>query len=326
MKALFGDRKRLGIGERGVDVRQLRYFAHIADVGNMTRAAESLHVAQPALTQQIANLEAELGVRVFDRGRHGVQLTAAGEVLYGYAVSVLKQLEDARAAVRDEAEHPGGRVVIGIPGSTGKLVSVPLLRHLAAYDRILLEIVERPSAELLSLVARGRVDIAIVVDAPVGRGTTITPLVLEDLYVITPRGAGRDRANVGLREVAEHPLILPSAPSTIRQRIDTAFMDARLGYQLAAEVSATDMLVRLVAAGLGWTILPWAAVSDEVSRGLVDALPVRRHRLRRELALCVSDTVPLSRATELARSGVLGVIEALTAGGAWQGVEYIART
>ncbi len=256
-----------------MDFKQLRYFAHIADAGNMTRAAESLHVAQPALTQQIANLEAELGVRVFDRGRHGVRLTSAGDVLYGYATSLLKQLDDARDAVRDETEHPSGRVVIGIPGSTGKLVSVPLLRRLATYDRILLEIVERPSAELLSLVAAGRVDIAIVVDAPASRGTSITPLLLEDLYVIAPHGSAATRPSVSLREVADHPLILPSRPSTIRQRIDTAFMDARLGYRLVAEVSATDMLVRLVAADLGWTILPWAAVNDEVRRGALDALP-----------------------------------------------------
>ena len=114
-----------------MDLKQLRYFARIADVGNMTRAAEALHVAQPALTQQVANLEAELGVRVFDRGRHGVRLTSAGEVLYGYAISMLKQAEDAREAVRDETQHPSGRVVIGIPGSTGKLVVVPLLRRLA---------------------------------------------------------------------------------------------------------------------------------------------------------------------------------------------------
>ena len=115
-----------------MDLKQLRYFARIADVGNMTRAAESLHIAQPALTQQVANLEAELGVRVFDRGRHGVRLTSAGEVLYGYATSLLKQAEDAREAVRDETQHPSGRVVVGIPGSTGKLVAVPLLRRLAS--------------------------------------------------------------------------------------------------------------------------------------------------------------------------------------------------
>src|SRR6478672_8478325 len=207
MKDLSSDRISLGTSlvdgrSSGMDLKQLRYFARIADAGNMTRAAEALHIAQPALTQQIANLEAELGVRVFDRGRHGVRLTSAGEVLYGYATSLLKQVEDAREAVRDETQHPSGRVVVGIPGSTGKLVAVPLLRRLASYDRIRLEIVERPSAELLALVAGGRVDLAIVVDAPAARGTTITPLLLEELYVVLARGAAGKKTSLTLRDVA----------------------------------------------------------------------------------------------------------------------------
>jgi LysR family nitrogen assimilation transcriptional regulator len=306
-----------------MDLKQLRYFARIADVGNMTRAAEALHVAQPALTQQVANLEAELGVRVFDRGRHGVRLTSAGEVLYGYAISLLKQVEDAREAVRDETQHPSGRVVVGIPGSTGKLVAVPLLRRLASYDRIRLEIVERPSAELLALVAGGRVDLAIVVDAAAGRGTTITPLLLEELYVVLARGAAGKKTSLTLRDVAAQPLVLPSAPSTIRQRIDTSLMEAGLAHRVVAEVSATDLLVRVVAAGLGWTILPWSAVGDEVRRGLVDALPIRRRRLSREVSVCVSDTVPLSRATEVVRAGLLDVVDELLVAGAWTGAERV---
>src|SRR5437868_6581312 len=105
-----------------MDFKQLRYFTHIADFGNMTRASESLHIAQPALTQQIANLESELGTRVFDRSTQGVKLTPAGDVLYRHAKSLLKQLDDARTAVRDETEHPTGSVAIGIPGSTGKVI------------------------------------------------------------------------------------------------------------------------------------------------------------------------------------------------------------
>jgi LysR family nitrogen assimilation transcriptional regulator len=306
-----------------MDLKQLRYFARIADLGNMTRAAESLHIAQPALTQQVANIEAELGVRVFDRGRHGVRLTSAGEVLYGYAVSLLKQVEDAREAVRDETQHPSGRVVVGIPGSTGKLVIVPLLRQLSSFDRIRLEIVERPSAELLALVAGGRVDLAVVVDVPASRGTTISPLLREELYVILARGAAGKKTSLTLRDVAAQPLVLPSAPSTIRQRIDTSLVEAGLTHRVVAEVSATDLLVRVVAAGLGWTILPWSAVGDEVGRGLVDALPIRRRQLSRELAVCVSDTVPLSRATEVVRASLLSVVDDLLATAAWTGAQRV---
>jgi LysR family nitrogen assimilation transcriptional regulator len=308
-----------------MDFKQLKYFTCIADYGNMTRASESLHIAQPALTQQVANLESELGTRLFERSTAGMKLTAAGDVLYRHAKSLLKQLEDAREAVKDETDNPSGSVAIGIPGSTGKILSVPLLSRVATAERIRLEIVERPSAELLSLVARGRLDIAVVVDAQPCRGAAITPLFLEDLYVILPFDAAEGRTSLTLKEVAAQPLVLPSAPSTIRQRIENAFMDARMKYRLAGEISSTDMLVRVVSASLGWTILPWAAVGDEVERRVVGALPISRHHLSRELSICVSDSMPLSRAAELVHAFTLSILEELVASQAWTGVQAIRR-
>lgn len=304
-----------------MDLKQLRYFTHIADFGNMTRASEFLHIAQPALTQQIANLESELGTRVFARSTQGMSLTAAGDVLYRYAKSLLKQLEDAKHAVSEETDHPSGGVTIGIPGSTGKVLSVPLLREVMAHDRIILEIVERPSSELQDLVARGRLDIAIVVDAQPARGVSLAPLLREALYVVLPPQAASSRRSIGMKELAAQPLILPSLPSTIRQRINTSFMDAGLSYRLAGEVSATDMLIRMVAANLGWTVLPWAAVGDEVKRGLVSALPIARHHLVRHLSLCASDTLPLSRAAEVVRGIVVELVKQLVKAKQWSGVD-----
>ncbi len=95
-----------------MDLKQLKYFISIADFGSMTRASESLNIAQPALTQQVAKLEADLRTRVFDRGTSGVKLTPAGAVLYRYAKSIIRQVDDARLAVSDEDKYPTGRVTI----------------------------------------------------------------------------------------------------------------------------------------------------------------------------------------------------------------------
>lgn len=307
-----------------MDIKQLRYFTHIADLGNMTRASESLHIAQPALTQQIANLESELDTRVFDRSPAGMKLTPAGEVLYRYAKSVLKQLEDARTAVRAEHQAPGGSVSVGIAGSTGKMVAVPLLTAVAAHERIVLEIVERPSADLQALVARGRVDMAVLVDAQPWRGASLTPLLHEDLYAIAPP-QHTDKASVTLEELAAQPLILPSPPSTIRQRVDTSFLNAGLKYKLVGEISSTDMLLRVIAAGLGWTLLPWSAVGEESARGMVKAMPIDKLRLTRELSLCVADTVPLGRAAEIVRDHLLSILEKLAASGKWRGTQWVGE-
>ena len=304
-----------------MDIKQLKYFISIADLGSMTRASESLNIAQPALTQQIAKLEADLRARVFDRGTSGVKLTPAGEVLYRYAKSIIKQVDDARLAVSDEDGHPTGKVTIGIPGSTGKLLSVPLLQKLKKQGRILLEIVERPSAELPPLVANGKLDVAVVVDAVPGRGVTLSPILLEDLLVVAARDALGARRSLTLKEVAAAPLVLPSRPSTIRQRVETALMDAQLTCQLVGEVSATDMLVRVVRAGIGWTLLPWSAVSEDICRGELVALPIRNLRLRRELAICISDTLPLSNASQLVKDSIVEIARQLVSSRKWLRVE-----
>ncbi|RQS26835.1 MULTISPECIES: LysR substrate-binding domain-containing protein [unclassified Burkholderia] len=306
-----------------MDFKQLKYFARIAELGNMTRASEALRIAQPALSQQIANLEGELDTRLFDRTAHGVRLTGAGEVLYRHAKSLLKQFEDVRVAVSQEGEHPSGRVVIGIPGSTGKILAVRLLEELRAYERILLEIVERPSAELVDLIANGKIDIAIAVDAQPRRGTTILPFIHEELYVVYPASENIEKKTLRLKDVARHPLILPSIPSTIRQRIDAAFLDEHLAFRLVSEVSATDMLVRLVTARLGWTVLPWSAVAEYVERGQIGIASISGRTLQRELSLCVSDSLPLSRAAEVVRDTVVKVLEDMLASGKWEGARLI---
>ncbi len=107
--------------------------------------------------------------------------------------------------------------------------------------------------------------------------------------------------------------------------MEAAFLDEHLKYRLVSEVSATDMLIRLVAAGLGWTVLPWSAIGEEVLRGTVAALPVTGRSLQRELALCVSDTLPLSRAAEVVRATVVEILGDFVASGQWTGVSVATQ-
>jgi LysR family nitrogen assimilation transcriptional regulator len=101
-------------------------------------------------------------------------------------------------------------------------------------------------------------------------------------------------------------------------------MDAQLTCRLAGEVSATDMLVRVVRAGIGWTLLPWSAVSDDINRGDMVALPIRNLRLRRELAICVSDTLPLSNAAQLVRDSISEITRHLISSKQWMRVELVS--
>lgn len=305
-----------------MELRQLRYFQTTAEIGSITRAAEALYIAQPALSQQITKLEAELGVRLFNRSVRGVTTSPAGDTLYRLTKPLLRQAETIAASVREQRDYAAGRFVIGMPGSTGKILAERLVRAMEKYPGILLEIVERPSADLLDLVVKGRVDMAIAVDAPRRRDIVIKPVLLEELYVVRP-STQVGRKVIDLENLATQPAVLPSSPSTIRQRIHTAFLDARLAFNLVCEVNSTDIAIRLVNAGLGWTVLPWSAVSAELERQDVDILRIKGHQMERQLSLCVARDRPQDTALQVVQEQTIALIHGAVRDGHWQGIRLV---
>ena len=110
-----------------MELRQLRYFVAIVDHGSLSRAALVLHVAQPALTQQLRQLEDELGAQLLHRSAQGVLCTDAGKVFYEHAQAILKQVADARSAVTQSTTRPSGSVTLGLPHSISGALALPLL-------------------------------------------------------------------------------------------------------------------------------------------------------------------------------------------------------
>ena len=113
-------------------VNQLTYFLAIVEAGSLSGAAQKLGVAQPALSQHVANLEQELDVALFERSSRGVVSTAAGDLLYEHARTILRQIQRAEADVRYLGQSPSGEVVVVLAASIAQLVSAPLATEVAA--------------------------------------------------------------------------------------------------------------------------------------------------------------------------------------------------
>ncbi|STR18245.1 Cyn operon transcriptional activator [Janthinobacterium lividum] len=148
-----------------MELRQLRYFVAIVDHGSLSRAALILHVAQPALTQQLRQLEEELGVQLLHRSAQGVLSTDAGKVFYEHAQAILKQVADARSAVTQSATRPSGNVTLGLPHSISGALALPLL--LAArerYPEITLQLTEEITGNLNEQLKSGRINLAVLFD------------------------------------------------------------------------------------------------------------------------------------------------------------------
>lgn len=300
-------------------IRQLQYFLRVVEMQNITRAAESLHVAQPALSQQINLLEDELGVKLLARGSKGVQATPEGHLLYRHAQTILRQVENTKSLLTKSTSQVSGTVSIGLASSTARLICLPLLTTAKnMFPSVVIEIVDTPSADLTKLVMQGRVDFAISPDQQIIKGLTRLPLFTEELYLLTHPSISFKKAHVSIEDISDLPFVLPSPPNQLRAMFDQLFNAERLTYNLLAEASTSAILVPIVAAGLAATVLPYSAVKPEIQSGLI-----RCHRIkntpRRDMMLCMSETADTSHAVVEVIELLRNVIKNLVNNKEWKG-------
>ena len=303
-----------------MDLKQLKYFARIVELESITAAAQSLFVAQPSLSQHVANLEAELGVKLLNRGAHGARATTSGELLYQYAKTILRQVEEATVALKQQSHDPAGHVTLGLPTSTSRMVAVELLRGLTErHKQISLEIVEGSSADLADQIARQKLDLTVAVDVQDNARFDIHPLLIEELLIVGLGGLPAG-APVPLERVCELPLVLPSFPNSVRVRMERACTERGLRYQVIAETSAASVMSGVARAGLAWTILPWSALGAD-DHAALKCLSIEGRPLTRTLSLCVSKAAASNTACAAVRQALTELVHRKVADGRWLHVE-----
>lgn len=285
-----------------METRKLAYFVKIVDAGSITRAAAALHVAQPALSQQVASLEAEFKQRLLIRTRQGVTPTAAGLTLYRHATAILPLVERTKEAVAASGATPRGRVSIAIaPHSMAATLVPAVVRTIRdRYPDIMLHITEVFGGVLSEAVVSGALDIALIYEPGPVRGLRFTTLTEEEMYLVGPAGSLDDLGDLGgevsLARLADLPLLLPERNHTVRQRLDAEASAVGVELRVISEVVSMPSMIRLVDAGLGWTVMPEAAVHAHFSEERYQSWRVVDPPLRVRFALCSADHAPLSEA------------------------------
>lgn len=308
-----------------MDMRQLRYFVQIVESGSLAKASRQLFIAQPALSQQMARLEDEVGKPLLVRSSRGVVPTENGEALYHHAKFMLRQLDQAVAVARQESAALTGRVAIGLAPTTVCQLGLPLLQHLRErFPGVMLNVIEGLSGHLEHMTRVGQLDLAVLFSPSAASDLTVEPLLDEELFVILPADStlvAPARASLTLREAAALPLILPSPGHGLRRRIAIEFERVNLPLDAVAEVDSLPLLMHCVARGIGATIKPMAAIhslGDTPQRWrclrITDAPMVRPNFLY---------TLPpqkLSPCAAAVRDELRGVVRRLIESGEWQGV------
>jgi LysR family nitrogen assimilation transcriptional regulator len=309
-----------------MELRQLRYFVAIAECGSFSKAADRVFVAQSALSHQTAQLEDEIGTRLFHRSRRGIELTEAGQRFLPHAVSILRQSEEAIASARSATDEPAGKVIFGIPHSASNALALALLREVRRqFPAIQLELTEELTGNLSRQLITGQINLAILFDDGHLADFEYTPLLRERMYLIEPAQNAMGQAeNITLQHVLALPLILPASPHGVRPIIERAAAQAGLAAPVVfADISSISILRTSLLAGLGRTVLPLMPLKQEIEAGLLRATAVIDPPLERMLAICWSKHIPTSSASQAVARLTRQLIRQLCADGTWLGASVV---
>jgi len=282
-----------------MDTRRLRSFVKIVDTGSLTRAADILRIAQPALSQQLAALEAQFDQRLLIRSKRGVSPTEAGRALYRHAQLILRQVAQAQSDIAQSGSQLSGLVSVGLaPYSTGAELALPLLRLVRArYPKIVLHINENFGGVISEMVMTGRMDMALIYDPGAIRGVKFKSMFAESLFLVVPESVELPISTdetVPLSALADVPLMLPSRIHTIRQAVETAFARARLAPTLVAEIESVATLGSAIEAGIGATILPWSSARRVAAGAGAVLRRIVKPAIQVKVSLCTPDQLTIS--------------------------------
>jgi LysR family nitrogen assimilation transcriptional regulator len=297
-----------------VNLRRLKYFVKIVDIGSLTQAADILHIAQPALSQQLATLEGEVHQHLLVRTKRGVTPTEAGKVLYRHAQLILRQCDQAQVDMQAAGRGLSGAVSVGLaPGTAAAGLALPLLRILRArHPGIVPYLNESYGSTLSELIMNGRMDLAVLYGGKVAvHGLQFLPLLRESLYLVRPQSMPAPEEAVPLTALADIDLYLPRPYNSVRRLVDEAFLGVGLTPRVVAEIESASTLTAVVADGLGASIVPASMAREMVLACGAWHSRIVEPSIDAPLALCQSDHLPLSEPAQAVKEILLELVTEL---------------
>lgn len=265
----------------------LELFARVLRAGSLSRAGMELGIDPSTVSRRVAQLESELGVRLLHRSGRGVSATDQGRQLQGYAETVGDLLAQAGDRLRDPAINGPARLHLGAQPTLARILFGPLAHALQAqYPQTRLRFVEALGNQILDNLGHGDLDFAVIY-LPEQIGALQFDLLLDEgLHLITPAGAGPAGDSLEVARLGEWPLILPSTPHGIRLLVESLALRHGFTPDIVLECDASISLTkRLVMQGCGCTVLPLAAVSEELADGRLRSLRLVGPEVRRRVGI-----------------------------------------
>ena len=294
-----------------MDLKKLEYFVQVADLGSFTKAASLLSVAQSALSHQVRQLEIELDQILLHRNGRGVMPTDAGKRLLAHARGILMQVRRARDELAQSRDAMVGHVVLGLPPTIARLITVPLVKSFSgSFPQGTLGVVEALSASVVELLLTGRVDIGLVFNPASLPSLEIKPIYEQNLFFVSSKETKIRTKNkpIKVRDLPNYPLIVPSRLNANRLLIDAQLARLGLKPRIALEIDGIGSVLDLVYEGYGHAALPLSSLRGHVFGNHFMVRPIIRPKLSIQLSLVTAAHRPTSQLTRESLSLVETVV------------------
>lgn len=306
-----------------MDLRELRYFVYVAELKSFSKASVHLRIAQPALSRQVRKLEEELGVQLLIRSGRGLQLTEAGALLHQRAHSLLRQASQVADDVRAHASTVSGTLTLGVPPAAGEVLIPPVVRSCnESYPGIRLNIVEGFSGFLYERLLNQELTLCILHNPAPHSALGVTPLLIDHMYLVGP-GRGSDGVppadDARASRLEDLPLILPGRPHSLRLLVENKLAERGRTLRIKQQVDGLMMIKSLVAAGVGYTVLTYGSVYNEVENGKLSATLLRDPEIAWTLCIARRREQPPARPVKAVIDIIRSEAHKLIDEGKWRG-------
>jgi LysR family transcriptional regulator, nitrogen assimilation regulatory protein len=310
-----------------MDLRALRYFVSVAEARSFSKAAVQLRIAQPALSRQIRKLEDEVGIELILRTRRQLELTDAGLLLLQRAHSLLRQVAQTADDVRAHGSRLRGTITIGVSPTISEVLVPRIVSECAArHPDLRLNFVEGFSGFIFERLTNQELTLCLMHNPPRHRTIESRPLLTEPMYLIGPSAASKSlppaKAGMTLHQVR---LILPNRTHSLRMLIERAVAEHNGHLNVAIEVDGYATTKALVAAGLGYTILPYSSVQKEIAEGQLTAGRLRGPALSWTLSIAYRKDQSNARAVTALRDIIASDIDQQVTSGKWDTIGKTSR-
>ena len=304
-----------------MNLKQLRYFVRIAECGSLSKAADALGVAQPALSQQLRALEVELGADLVIRHSRGIAPNDLGTMLLSHFGTIINEIDRTPTLVQDMTRNPTGEVRLGVTTTAARALTAPLVARVHEnYPGITLHVVEAMSGSLSQSLQHGSLDLSILYEPKLlelSESTDLIPILTEDLFLISKdKSTVMNRKAVPFSMLAEFQLVLPCYPNVLTKLLYglAAKRDTKLNVKF--EIDSLSSIIELIDADF-CTVLPLVCLGREGAAGRVVATPIIDPPVNWSVHIAAARKGVRSRSVRAVHKLVVEVMHDMVEQGSW---------